>query len=223
MSDDELIAYLTGDDDVPLDPGERATLDGLRPVLGEPALWVEPGPDLQERIVEAIAAAGATPPLHAVTSPPVVDDLATRRSSRRLRYVVLGVAAAVLLAIGVAIGVTRDGSRPMEYAASLTATKLAPGASGDVTLSQTRAASRIRLPAAGLPRLDNGRYYEAWLKNAAGIPVPIGTFNEPTDVTLWAGVAPSSFPTLTITRQQADGNQASSGQVVLVGVTHRAR
>jgi hypothetical protein len=51
--------------------------------------------------------------------------------------------------------------------------------------------------------------------------VPIGTFNQPDDVTLWAGVPPSSYPTLTVTRQLADGNQASSGQVVLEGTTHR--
>ena len=47
--------------------------------------------------------------------------------------------------------------------------------------------------------------------------VPIGTFNEPRDVTLWAGVSPASYKVLTVTREQADGNEASSGQKVLVG------
>jgi hypothetical protein len=42
------------------------------------------------------------------------------------------------------------------------------------------------------------------------------------DVTLWAGVPPSSYPTLTGTRQLTNGEQSSSGQVVLVGVTHRS-
>ena len=37
---------------------------------------------------------------------------------------------------------------------------------------------RIELDASGLPRLDNGRFYEAWLRNAAGVLVPLGTFNE---------------------------------------------
>ena len=36
-------------------------------------------------------------------------------------------------------------------------------------------------------------------------------------MTLWAGVSPVDFPTLTITQEQADGEQASSGQRVLVG------
>jgi hypothetical protein len=61
------------------------------------------------------------------------------------------------------------------------------------------------------------RAYEAWLRNRAGVLVPIGTFNEGRRVTLWAGVSPKEFPTLTVTRERADGAQASSGQKVLVG------
>ena len=45
----------------------------------------------------------------------------------------------------------------------------------------------------------------------------IGTFDEGRRVTLWAGVSPKAFATLTVTREQADGNQASSGEKVLVG------
>ena len=71
--------------------------------------------------------------------------------------------------------------------------------------------------ASGLPRLDRGRFYEAWLRNGAGVLVPIGTFNEGKSVTLWAGVSPESFRTLTVTRELANGNQASSGEKVLVG------
>ena len=51
----------------------------------------------------------------------------------------------------------------------------------------------------------------------AGVLVPIGTFNEGRKVTLWAGVSPTDFSTLTVTREQADGDQASSGEKVLVG------
>jgi hypothetical protein len=47
--------------------------------------------------------------------------------------------------------------------------------------------------------------------------VPAGTFNEARNVTLWAGVSPKDFGTLTITRERADGAQASSGEKVLVG------
>jgi len=47
--------------------------------------------------------------------------------------------------------------------------------------------------------------------------VPVGTFNEGRSVTLWAGVSPASYTVLTVTRERADGNEASSGQKVLGG------
>ena len=37
------------------------------------------------------------------------------------------------------------------------------------------------------PASTNGRFYEAWLRDAAGVLVPVGTFNEGRKVTLWAG------------------------------------
>ena len=57
-------------------------------------------------------------------------------------------------------------------------TDLVPGADGEATLTKTSSGWRIELDATGLPRLDGGRFYEAWLRNAAGVLVPIGTFNE---------------------------------------------
>ena len=63
----------------------------------------------------------------------------------------------------------------------------------------------------------DGRYYQAWLKNSAGVLVPIGTFNDAVNVTLWSGVPVTQFRTLTVTRQQANGNPASSGRRVLIG------
>ena len=56
--------------------------------------------------------------------------------------------------------------------------RLSPGATGDATLTKTSSGWRIELDATGLPRLENGRFYEAWLRNTAGVLVPIGTFNE---------------------------------------------
>jgi hypothetical protein len=44
-----------------------------------------------------------------------------------------------------------------------------------------------------------------------------GQVNEGRKVTLWAGVSPKSFTTLTVKREQADGDQASPGEKVLTG------
>jgi Anti-sigma-K factor rskA len=224
MNDDERIAYLAGQSGAPVDPGERAELEKLRSVLSDPAVWAEPQPDLQERIIGAIASAGERSSDTAqdleVSGPTADRDNVVRLRTRWTKYTILSAAAAVLLAVSLAIGLTNQGSKPNEFAASLRGSDLAPEASGEVTLIQTEGGWKIHLQAEGLPRRDNGAYYEAWLKNEAGILVPIGTFNQPDDVTLWAGVPPSGYPTLTVTRQLANGNQASSGHVVLEGTTH---
>jgi hypothetical protein len=221
MTDDERIAYLSGDTGARLDPAERAELDELRGLLTDPAAWAEPHPGLAERVVGAVTHAASAEPARP-TALPVVGDEVTRRRSRWIPYAVLGAAAAVLLAVALTFSLTNHSGQSVQYAASLNGTTLAPDASGQVTLTKTPSGWKIHLHAKGLPRRDGGAYYEAWLKNSAGVLVPIGTFNQFDDVTLWAGVPPSSYPTLTVTRQLANGGQSSSGQVVLVGATHRS-
>src|SRR5829696_4666808 len=116
------------------------------------------------------------------------------------------------------VALTRSAAAAGEtFHTALAPTELARGAVGEATLTKTSSGWRIELDATGLPRLDGGRFYEAWLRNAAGTLVPIGTFNEGSDVTLWAGVSPTEFTTLTITRERTDDDQASSGEKVLVG------
>jgi hypothetical protein len=99
-------------------------------------------------------------------------------------------------------------------------TPLAPNAHGNATLTKTQSGWRIELSATGLPHLANGRYYQAWLKNSAGILVPVGTFNDAQKVTLWSGAPVTQFRAFSVTVQQANGNPASSGKRVLVGTAH---
>ena len=48
--------------------------------------------------------------------------------------------------------------------------------------------------------------------------MPIGTFSSSDGrVTLWSGVSPKEFPTITVTIEAADGDQGSSGRRVLTG------
>ena len=186
------------DDD--LTPAERAEIERVHGVLADPAVWAEPPLDLQERVVAAIA-----------------EEAGVGRRRRRIRYALVAVAAAVLLAAGVTVGLQATRDEPVQFAAPLTGTRLAPHAAANATLTKTDSGWKVELHATGLPRRTDGEFYEAWLKNDAGLLVPIGTFNEGTHVTLWSGVGPSAFPTLTVTTEVADGNQASSGQVVLIG------
>ena len=129
----------------------------------------------------------------------------------------IGAAATAVLALAVGLTVFGSGASAERFEVALGPTSLTPGAAGQATLTKTSSGWRVELDATGLPRLEAGRFYEAWLRNSAGVLVPIGTFNEGRDVTLWAGVSPKEFPMLTVTREHADGDQASSGEKVLVG------
>jgi len=140
-----------------------------------------------------------------------------RRSRRPRRLVLVGAAATAAVAVAVGVVVFGSGTSSKRFQAALAATDLQPGARADATLIKTASGWRIELNATGLPRLAGGRFYEAWLRDGAGVLVPVGTFNHGPRVTLWAGVSPTSFTTLTVTRERADGDQASSGEKVLTG------
>jgi hypothetical protein len=237
-SDDDRIAYLMGDGAAVLDGADEAELDELRMLLADESLWADPPPGLEDAVVAAVTdqarrvrtdesvADGAPPGAgdhgddDAVLAPSNVTPLAGRAKGRPLMrpgplLAALAVAAALVVAF---VLVTKGGSSgQQQFSARLTATDLAPGAKGEATLTKTASGWRIELDATGLPRLDNGAFYEAWLRNQAGTLVPIGTFNEGQKVTLWAGVSPVDFPTITVTKEQADNNQASSGQRVMSG------
>jgi anti-sigma-K factor RskA len=207
------IAELAALADGSLAPERRAVLEAR----------VAASPELADRLAEQqVAVALARSAVAEVEAPATLRArIDTQRRARRVpmsRRLVLGgaaVTAAVVVAIGVAV--LASGTSGQRFHAALAATVLAPGANGEATLTKTSSGWRIELDAGGLPRLDHGRFYEAWMSSPAGVLVPVGTFNEGRKVTLWAGVSPKDFTTLTVTREQADGDQASSGAKVLVG------
>jgi anti-sigma-K factor RskA len=207
--EEELAALADGS----LDPERRAELEArieASPILADRLAE-------QERAVALLQGAGAE-----VEAPAGLRArLEAQRSARTVRaprrLAIAGVAAAAVAAAAVAIVVVGSGSHGARFQAALGPTPLAPGASGEATLTRTSSGWRINLDAIGLPRLEGDRFYEAWLRSSDGVLVPVGTFNEGQNVTLWAGVSPLSYKVLTVTRERADGNEASSGQKVLVG------
>ena len=224
MTDDrtneERERLIAGDRAHALEPDQAAELSLLADLLADPTTWADPSPGLEDAIVRAVA--DATPA--AATSVPRVDAQSRRTGaqSRRRRVVVSVIAAAAAIAIVVvaAVALTRGGANP-DYQANLSATALAPGAHATIDIVKTDAGFRVALDASGLPPLQAGEYYQAWLKNAAGTLVPIGTFSSSDGrVTLWSGVSPSDYPTITVTIESADNDQASSGRRVLIGDAH---
>ncbi|HUO69347.1 MAG TPA: anti-sigma factor [Solirubrobacteraceae bacterium] len=239
-SDNDRIAYLAGDTVESLPRAERAELDELRALLRSAETWEEPDPGLEDRIVAAIAqetvtwrrapaAADEQAPATAAEAAPAPAPQPRRSWRERLRirpraYGFIGAAAAVAAAIVAVIVIASSGTtqRPLQFAMVVSGTPLAPGAHGSATLTKTASGWRIVLKATGLPHLANGRFYQAWLKNPAGVLVPVGTFNDARDVTLWSGVPVTQYRAFSVTIQQANGNPASSGLRVLTGTAHPA-
>ena len=148
----------------------------------------------------------------------------TRSRRGRIVFVYMAVAAATIVITVVVSGCAHSTAspaprtQPLTGTATLGGTGLVPGVGGDATLEETTEGWRIELSVTGLSRRDNQQYYyEAWLENAAGFLVPVGTFNQGPNVTLWAGVSPIDFPTLTVTEQEVGRSQASSGKRALTG------
>lgn len=224
-SDNERIAYLSGEPVESLTPQERAELDEVRALLESPAAWAEPDPGLEDRVVAAIAEeasrAGVTetdPVAAPKPAKPVRPRWRVRRPVLALGGGLVTAAAAIVVALLIALG--SGGPKPLQFAMVVSGTPLSPQAHGNATLTKTQSGWRIELAATGLPHLANGRYYQAWLKNSAGILVPVGTFNDAQKVTLWSGAPVTQFRAFSVTVQQANGNPVSSGRRVLVGTAH---
>ena len=243
MTDDDLLAdYIGAATEEERDVAARALADRgidaadfdvIVGALRDEAQWVEPGADLEDRIMadvfaEADALRTASPVVDRAGPSPVVDragpspvvDLAERRARREARTFrrfapkVVGVAAAV--AIGMLLGRVRQSERRFDTQVALAATPLAPEASATVRARTEAAGVRIELSAHDLPDPPPGSIYEAWVSDGT-TRVPIGTFSKGGDVVLWSGVALARYSTMTVTLEPLDGDASSSGKVVLRG------
>jgi anti-sigma-K factor RskA len=208
--EEELAAFADGT----LAPERRAALEER----------IGASPELADRLAEQERAVGLLRAAVAETEAPaglrarLEAERRVRRARAPRRLALIGAVATATAAVVVVFAVVLgSGTSRERFHAALGAPHAGSAATGEATLTQTDSGWRIDLDATGLPRLADGRFYEAWLKNADGVLVPIGTFNEPRKVTLWAGVSPKDFPTVSVTRERADGDQTSSGEKVLVG------
>src|SRR5262245_10422418 len=184
----------------------------LSKLLADESMWVEPSPDLEAHIVDALEQAAL------VDS--VVDLDAERRRRSRTRAVAPWAIAAVAAAAAVRVAIRPWSGGAPEFTAALAGTELAPAAKGSADLTDTATGFRIELDLTGLPRTKSGFYYQGWLKGPRGL-VTIGTFHTGGKVTLWSGVDPARYPTLSVTLEPEDGDPASSGKKVLVGPVQR--
>ncbi|MGZ6930382.1 MAG: anti-sigma factor [Acidimicrobiia bacterium] len=218
LTDDERRVLVAGERSGTLEPAAAAEIAFLADVLADPSTWAEPDPALEDRVLAAVAEAGTTRS-DPTTARRHVAETPTRPTARRgSRVLAASVAAAASIAIVVgALSSLGDGSGA-DFSARLTATDLAPGARASVSVTHNDAGFRIALDAHGLRRLPSGAYYQAWLRNAHGGLVSIGTFSGSDGaIVLWSGVSPQEYKGITITIEPDDDDPASSGRRVLAG------
>lgn len=205
--------------------------DDIAALLADPDLWASPSSDLAESIVAAIGdeAVGArTAPTTDADAAPLAPSAAGGRrvaaTADRLwswRPAVLGAAAALILLLGGVLVFSALGGADDDelFAGELVPTGAIPDVGGEITVRSTESGLRVELDATGLPRRENGQFYEGWLRLDDDNLVPIGTFHEGMGVVLWAGIEPDRVVAMTITMEQAaepqSADQGSSGEVVL--------
>jgi len=230
MANDDTILPI-GDDPYTDEEGRLTNLfadevgGDIADLLADPTMWEEPPRGLIDEVILA--------------GPPTAGDAATEASDpgdadeaplapvvpltrwRQVRAGLVGAAAAIVLLTGAVVLFSTTGAPPAEtaFTGELVPTGLIPDVDGEVEVIPVQSGLQIELRAPSLPRRDGGEFYEGWLRLDDDRLVPVGTFHEGGDVTLWAGIELERVVAMTITLEQAvpgsSADQASSGEVVL--------
>ncbi len=103
----------------------------------------------------------------------------------------------------------------------LTATALAPEASGEVRGERVGENIRIELDVRSLPELGEDEYYEMWYAREDGERISCGAFRTApegqTSVNFTTPINARYYPEIEVTRQADDGDPQASGEKVLEG------
>jgi anti-sigma-K factor RskA len=143
-----------------------------------------------------------------------------------VRWRLLVSAAATLLVIAVlGVGLLWANLGDSSSGLPLTATALAPGASGVVRGEPAGENIRIELEVQGLPELGEDEYYEMWYyaeeEEDGGGRISCGAFRTApegkTIVNFTTPLNAREYPEIEVTREPDDGDPASSGEAVLEG------
>jgi len=185
-------------------------------LLADASTWVEPPSGLSDRVVAAVRSEAA----FGDDSGPVSLGAAPRRMW--FRPALVGATGAIAFLFGGIIVLSALSGAEIgtnAFSAELTSTGLVSDVGGNIDVTSFDSGLRIDLDAPGLPRRDDGKFYEGWMRTADGDLLPVGTFHEGSNVTLWAGVELDRIELFMITLEEAvggnDPGQGSSGEVVL--------
>lgn len=168
------------------------SVESLGRHLRDPLLWETPPEDLEDRVLEGVAA----------------DSQGGKRPTW---WWVTGAAAAIALVVLVAVQVS---GRP-DWTVELIAGPAAPEASASVAGWNSGEGTRMVFEITGLEPAPADSYYEVWLTAPDGRHVSAGTFRAAGRVEVIAGVRRSDFPRIWVTREPADADPAPFRATVL--------
>jgi hypothetical protein len=214
-----------------LDPGDADWFAGHLPSCPDcRAAVVEFGPTV--RLLATVAPADLAPPeLRARTLAGVAHAATQARRNRRWRgwsTRMLALAAAVIIAAGISVGLLVSGGTPA--AAYALALHSGPGlsASASGTIRQADSGWSVQLTAVHLPEPGPGQFYQCWWVgpgNQSVHPrlVSAGTFivgpSGTATVQMWTAADPHDFPAIEITLDSA-ARPGQPGRVVLSGTVN---
>ena len=147
----------------------------------------------------------------------------SERSRSRWRLLVPAAAALLVVAV-LGVGLLPAFLDDSSAGLPLTATALAPEASGVVRGEPAGENIRIELEVRGLPELGEDEYYEMWYyteEEDGGGRISCGAFRTAPEgqatVNFTTPLNAREYPEIEVTREPDDGDPASSGEAVLEG------
>lgn len=171
-------------------------LESTRALLDD-AVWHEPDPRLEDRVVTLIA-----------------GDRGKRIGSLRTRSRWLAVAAvAVAFAVSAALLLSTR-SEAADWEVALPGTPSAADATGIVQGWNENSGTRVRFDIENLPDAPPGNVYEVWFSRGA-VHISAGTFAAAGEIEMWTGISRRDFPRIWITLEPLDSDESPSGRVVM--------
>ncbi len=173
-------------------------------------------------LLREVAASGPRPELKAQVLARATGENPAARSVlggwRRWVPVAAALLVVAILGVGILPAILGDSSAGIP----LTATALAPEASGVVRGERVGENLQIALEVQGLPELREDEYYEMWYAKEDGERISCGAFRtgpegRQTTVSFTTPVNARAYPEIEITREPDDGDPDSSGEKVLEG------